>query len=328
METSILSSPLGENLAAIPATDRFYRLTEAEIVHFRECKYRPSVVNIYCYIKACDPFGQGLRILTHQIAAKLHYNHRTVSRAIKFLIKAGELALEIVESHVKIVAESVRSAAEIVSQLGQTIRQPESPVTPLAPSAPIPAAGTTTTKKSGLSPIGDILPKMEMNDLVIKTPHWFQEIEGKLAVLNIKLADVLHALKKYPIVAIEAAIAHTQKQTWAEAKAGVFVNFLKKWTPNSQAVAKTPMPTPQRVKTALMEEFPNLTQTLSQEENPIDRKTLDYLYRLEQSGCIYRTQYSTLHNFFGVFLTQKDYPHPIPWWEVVTELRTKYPEFI
>ncbi|WP_309735775.1 hypothetical protein [Chamaesiphon sp. OTE_75_metabat_556] len=118
MESCILPSPAGEFFADLKASDRFYRLTTTEVIHFRECKYSPSVVTVYCYIKTLDPFGQGLQIVPKQAAKQLKYHHRTVSRAIDTLTKAGELALAIVEAHVKLVAQSVESVTTIVSKLG------------------------------------------------------------------------------------------------------------------------------------------------------------------------------------------------------------------
>jgi DNA-binding MarR family transcriptional regulator len=108
-------------------------LTEAEVIHFRDAKYAPSVVMIYCYIKTHDPFGNGLRILPKQIAKRLKYHPRNVSRAINALVKAGELGLAIVEAHVKLVAKSVESISEIVSNLGLG-----NPPTPPAPAPPVP----------------------------------------------------------------------------------------------------------------------------------------------------------------------------------------------
>jgi hypothetical protein len=138
--------------------------------------------------------------------------------------------------------------------------------------------------------------------------------------MNIKLADVLHALKKYPVQAIEDALVHTHKQKWSNAKAGVFVNFLKKWTPYPRTVKSTPRSTPEPVTTALMNRFPESAGVLAHEQNPIDEATLDYLEGLKASGAIYDTHYSTIHNFFGVFITVKDYPHPIPWWDALAQL--------
>ena len=158
-------------------------------------------------------------------------------------------------------------------------------------------------------------------DDAAKTPQWYERIEVRLNAIDIQLKDVLHALKKYPVRAIEDALAHTQKQTWSNAKAGVFVNFLKKWQPNNTVVKSTLQP----VTTALMQRFPESAGVLSQEQNPIDEATLDYLGRLKASGAIYDTHYSTIHNFFGVFITVKDYPHPIPWWEAMTQLERLYP---
>jgi hypothetical protein len=52
---------------------------------------------------------------------------------------------------------------------------------------------------------------------------------------------------------------------------------------------------------------------------------LDYLQRLKVAGGIYDMQYSSIHNFFGVFITVKDYPHLIPWWDAVPQLQRLYP---
>ena len=90
--------------------------------------------------------------------------------------------------------------------------------------------------------------------------------------MSIKLADVLHALKKYPVDAIEAALAHTRKQRWSYAKAGVFVSFLKRWTPDlvveesvSQPVVKsTTLPR----NSILQREFPQIAHNLAEENNP------------------------------------------------------------
>jgi hypothetical protein len=126
-------------------------------------------------------------------------------------------------------------------------------------------------------------------------------------------------------LAIEDAIAYTQKQNWSKAKAGVFVNYLKKWTPTTSAVKSKSKSAPESVKTALMQRFPDIANTLAQEQNPIDEATLDYLQRLKVAGGIYDMQYSSIHNFFGVFLTIKDYPHLIPWWDAVPQLHQLSP---
>lgn len=166
METAILPSPTGENFANTPDSDRFYRLTTAEFVHFCEAKYAPSVVKVYYYIKTIDPFGNGFPIIPKQIAKVLKYDHRTVSRAIKKLTDAGELALAIIEAHVKLVAKSVESVAEIVSKLGQsgipTPVQPEPPIsipvvetvlTPIpTPAAPISLSVVETVLAPVLTP--------------------------------------------------------------------------------------------------------------------------------------------------------------------------------
>jgi hypothetical protein len=81
---------------------------------------------------------------------------------------------------------------------------------------------------------------------------------------------------------------------------------------------------PESVKTALMEKFPDIATTLAQEQNPIDEATFDYLQRLKVAGGIYDMQYSSIHNFFGVFITVKDYPHLIPWWDAVPQLQQLY----
>jgi hypothetical protein len=356
MESCILPSPTGETFANHTESDRFYRLTTAEVIHFREAKYSPSVVTVYCYIKTLDPFGQGLRILPKQMALDLKYHHRNVSRAINALTKAGELALAIVEAHVKLVAKSVESISEIVSKLGLV-----DPPTPPAPAPPIPIpiveivsapisviptapqpqqsqpTRTTPRSNSGAASIGNVIANMGFpqptatpvtvidTDSAIKTPQWYAQVEFRLNALNIKLADVLHALKKYPAKAIEDGIAYTQKQNWSKAKAGVFVNYLKKWTPTTSTVESTSKSKPEPVKTVLMQRFPDIAHTLAQEQNPIDEATLDYLQRLKAVGGIYDMQYSSIHNFFGVFMTIKDYPHPIPWWDAVPQLQQLYP---
>jgi hypothetical protein len=367
MENPILSSPTGENFSTTDDSNRFYRLTTKEFVHFCEAKYAPSVVKVYYYIKTIDPFGNGFPIIPKQIAKVLKYDHRTVSRAIKTLTNAGELAIAIVEAHVKLVATSVQTVAEIVSKLGQsgipTPVEPEPLIsipivenvltptpTPVAPEAPIsmPVVETvlepviappfapqpqqsepiaTPKPKSGISSVGNVIETLNLRqptneaDSTIKTPQWYAGIESRLNTLDIKLADVLHALKKYPVRAIEDAIAHTQKQTWSKAKAGVFVNYLKKWTPSGVRSSK-----PEPVITALMKRFPDIANTLAKEQNPIDEATLNYLQRLKVAGGIYDMQYSSIHNFFGVFITIKDYPHPIPWWEAVFQLQLLYPD--
>jgi hypothetical protein len=370
MDSTILSSPTGENFDVTVDSDRFYRLTEAEVIHFRECKYSLSVVTVYCYIKTLDPFGNGLQIIPKQAAKKLNYHHRTVSRAIKALVKAGEIGLAIVEAHVKIVAQSVESVTEIVSKLGlgntptpDPIEPPismpvvETVIAPIStpPTAPKPqpsqfptgdAARTTRTtsnSKSGCSSVGSVIANMGFGepsspfpfppkspidlDSTSKTPQWYDRIERRLNALDIQLKDVGHALKKYPVRAIEDGIAYTQKQTWSKAKAGVFVNYLKKWTPMTSTVQSPTKSTsqPQPVITALMQRFPDTAGTLAKEQNPIDEATLDYLERLRVDGLIYNTHYNTIDNYFGVFITQQDYPHPIPWWDALTRLQQLYP---
>jgi hypothetical protein len=73
-----------------------------------------------------------------------------------------------------------------------------------------------------------------------------------------------------------------------------------------------------------MERFPEIATTLAHEQNPIDEATLDYLQGLKVAGGIYDMQYSSIHNFFGVFISIKDYPHPIPWWDAVPQLQQLY----
>jgi hypothetical protein len=165
-------------------------------------------------------------------------------------------------------------------------------------------------------------------DSTIKTPQWFDRVEFRLNAMDIKLADVLHALKKYPVQAIEDAIAYTQKQNWSKAKAGVFVNYLKKWTPMAGTVKGKSKSVSEPVKTVLMQRFPDIANTLAQEQNPIDEATLDYLQRLKVAGGIYDMQYSSIHNFFGVFITVKDYPHLIPWWDAVQQLQMLYSDLV
>jgi hypothetical protein len=251
MDSTILSSPTRKNFANPTSSDIFYRLTEAEVIHFRACKYPPSVVTVYYHIKTLDPFGNGLQIIPKQIAKRLNYHHRTVSRAIKALVKAGELGLAIVEAHVKIVAQSVESVTEIVSKLGlgntptpDPIEPPvsmpvvETVIAPIStpPTAPEPQPSqslrTTTNSKSGCSSVGSVIANMGFTqppapatndpESAVKSPQWYAQIERQLNALDIQLKDVGHALKKYPVRAIEDGIAYTQKQTWSKAKAGVF----------------------------------------------------------------------------------------------------------
>jgi hypothetical protein len=363
MESCILPSPQGESFANPTFSDRFYRLTTAEIIHFRECKYKPSVVTVYCYIKTLDPFGQGLQIVPKQAAKQLNYHYRTVTRAIRALVEAGELALEIVEAHVKLVAQSVETVTTIVSKLGlgnnptpepstvpavATVTISEPPQPDREPAAPLPFTPSPSPSsplenccsvKFGASSIGNVIANMGLSkpfpsepqtdpESTSKTPQWYDRIEFRLNALDIKLADVLHALKKYPVQAIEDAIAYTQKQTWSKAKAGVFVNYLKKWTPMISTVKGKSKAAPEPVKTALMQRFPEIAATLAQERNPIDEATLDYLQGLKVAGEIYDMQYSSIHNFFGVFISIKDYPHPIPWWDAVPQLQQLCPDLV
>jgi hypothetical protein len=391
METPILSSPTAENFVNSAKPERFYRLYVNEFIDFCGKKYAPAVMKIYYFIKTNDPFGNGLQLSITETARILKYHKRTVSRAIKTLINAGELAIALVEAHVKIVATAVESKTEIVSKLGlvntpapsapipvETVSSPITP--PTAPSAPIPVETVTVpitppasseapipvetvetvaeviptspaTPKpqqiqptpaptTGISSIGDVISKLGFaqptateppttdTDSAFKTPQWYARIESRLNVLDIKLADVHHALKKYPIQAIEDGIAHTQKQTWAKSKAGVFVSYLKKWTPTSNPIRTSSKSKPEPVVTELMKRFPDIANTLSKEENPIDETTLDYLERLKVAELIYNVQYSTIHDFFGVFITCYDYPHPIPWWDAVPQLQQLYPDFV
>jgi hypothetical protein len=373
MESCILPTPQGVNFADFANSDRFYRLTTAEVIHFRQAKYSPSVVTVYCYIKTKDPFGNGLEVVPAEAGEELNYNPRTVSRAVKALVKAGEIGAEIVKAHVRLVAKSVESVVEIVTNLGlvnqpipepatipivETIKVPQStrlddqkpasgdqePVAaPLpSPSSQMPSVGEASplenrrSTKSGTSSIGNVIANMGFpqptattvsdTDSTVKTPQWYDRVEFRLNAMNIKLADVLHALKKYSVQAIEDAISYTQKQNWSDAKAGVFVNYLKKWTPMTNTVKSKSKSAPEPVKTALMERFPDIATTLAKERNPIDEATLDYLQRLKVAGGIYDMQYSSIHNFFGVFITVKDYPHLIPWWDAVPQLQQLYPD--
>jgi hypothetical protein len=376
MESCILPTPQGVNFADFANSDRFYRLTTAEVIHFRQAKYSPSVVTVYCYIKTKDPFGNGLEVVPAEAGEELNYNPRTVSRAVKALVKAGEIGAEIVKAHVKLVTKSVESVVEIVTNFGlvnqptpepvtipvvETIEVPQStrlddqrpassnqepiaaplPFTPAPLSSQPPSVGEASplgnhrSTKSGASSIGNVIANMSFpqptatnvsdTDSAIKTPQWYDRVEFRLNAMNIKLADVLHALKKYSVQAIEDAISYTQKQNWSDAKAGVFVNYLKKWTPTTNAVKSKSKSAPEAVKTALMERFPDIATTLAKERNPIDEATLDYLQRLKVAGEIYDMQFSSIHNFFGVFITVKDYPHLIPWWEAVPQLQQLYP---
>jgi hypothetical protein len=384
MKTPILSSPAEENFADFYKSERFYRLYLNDFIDFCQKKYAPAVMKIYYFIKVNDPFSNGLSLNITEVARVLKYHKRTVSRAIKTLIKSGELAVAVIEAHVKIVATAVQSKTEIVSKLGLVdIPAPESPVVepietptpepsipvrvvtapitpPVAPEPPIaveiveiveipiptpPVAPEpqqtqrTPAPPTGISTVGDIISKLGFaqptateapttdTDSTFKTPEWYAKIESRLNVLDIKLADVHHALKKYSIQAIEDGIKYTQKQTWSKAKAGVFVNYLKKWTPTSNPIRTAPKSKPERVVTALMKRFPDIANTLSKEENPIDEATLDYLERLKVAELIHNVHYSSIHNFFGVFITSKDYPHPIPWWDAVPQLQQLYPAF-
>jgi hypothetical protein len=376
MESCILPTPQGVNFADFANSDRFYRLTTAEVIHFRQAKYSPSVVTVYCYIKTKDPFGNGLEVVPAEAGEELNYNPRTVSRAVNALVKAGEIGAEIVKAHVKLVAKSVESVVEIVTNFGlvnqptpepatipivETIKVPQStqlddqravpgnqepvaaplPFTPAPLPSPSPSVGEASplknrrSNKSGTSSIGNVIANMGFSqptattvsdtDSTVKTPQWYDQVEFKLNAMDIKLADVLHALKKYSVQAIEDAITYTQKQNWSKAKAGVFVNYLKKWTPMANKVKGKSKAAPESVKTALMQKFPDIATTLAQEQNPIDEATFDYLQRLKVAGGIYDMQYSSIHNFFGVFITVKDYPHLIPWWDAVPQLQQLYP---
>jgi hypothetical protein len=161
-----------------------------------------------------------------------------------------------------------------------------------SPSSQLPSVGEASSlenrrsTKSGTSSIGNVIANMGFPqpsttetppdpDSTIKTPQWYDRIEFRLNVLDIKLADVLHALKKYPVKAIEDAIAYTQKQTCSKAKAGVFVNYLKKWTPMANKVKG-------KSKSALMEKFPDIATTLAQEQNPIDQKFRHFSFQLRR----------------------------------------------
>jgi hypothetical protein len=357
MESCILPTPNGVSFANFTSSDLFYRLTTAEVIHFRQAKYSPSVVTVYCYIKTKDPFGNGLKIVPEEAGEELNYNPRTVSRAVNALVKAGEIGAEIIKAHVKLVAKSIESVAEVVSSLGLTNPPappaPEPPVSipvvetvlePIIapPTAPQPQQSqptrTTPKSNSGATSIGNVIANMGFpqpaattvndTDSTVKTPQWYDRVEFRLNAMNIKLADVLHALKKYSVQAIEDAISYTQKQNWSDAKAGVFVNYLKKWTPMTNAVKSKSKSAPEPVKTALMERFPDIATTLAKERNPIDEATLDYLQRLKVAGEIYDMQFSSIHNFFGVFITVKDYPHLIPWWDAVPQLQQLYPDLV
>jgi hypothetical protein len=351
MEPTVLSSPTGENFAIPNESDTYYRLTVAHLSQFREQKFKPSEVMVYCYIKATDPFGQGFRFLPKQIAKILKYNHRTVTRAFKALTEAGALALAFVEAHVRVVDTAVETIPEIVAKLGtKDIPTPEEPnlvtsIESLAPeppsidpaiesipTPPAPEQPLSPPKGKGFTSVANVIqnlniphPTASSPDDAAKTSQWYDRVEVRLNELDIQLKDVLHALKKYPVKAIEDALAHTQKQKWSNAKAGVFVNYLKKWTPNPTTAKNTSYPAPVPVVTALMKRFPESAGVLASEQNPIDEATLDYLGRLKANGAIYDTHYSTIHNFFGVFITVKDYPHPIPWWEAIERLQKLYP---
>jgi hypothetical protein len=391
METPILSSPTAENFVNSAKPERFYRLYLTDFIDFCQKKYAPAVMKIYYFIKTNDPFGNGLQLSITETARILKYHKRTVSRAIKTLINAGELAIALVEAHVKIVATAVESKAEIVSKLGLVdipapptpeppiavevvtapitpptskapivvevvtapITPPAAPLAPIPvetvetveariptpPTAPQPQQNQSTPTTTGFSSVSNIISKLGIpepttptptidTDSTLKTPEWYARIESRLNVLDIKLTDVHHALKKYPILAIEDAIVYTQKQTWAKSKAGVFVSYLKKWTPTSNPIRTSPTSKPEPVVTELMKRFPDIANTLSKEQNPIDKANLDYLERLRIAELIYNVQYSTIYDFFGVFITCYDYPHPIPWWDAIPQLQQLYPDFV
>ena len=179
-----------------------------------------------------------------------------------------------------------------------------------------------------------ILAKCTVKDphSAIKTPQWYALVESELTQLSIKLADVLHALKKYPVEAIEAALAYTHRQKWAKAKAGVFVKFLKCWTPDvvvEESVGKPVVKstTPPR-DSILQREFPQTAHGLAAENHPIDEDSYYYLNRLLEEKLIYRLHYNTIDDFYGVMITIKEYPYATPWWDAIPILKVLYPDFV
>ena len=118
METPSLSFPTEETLDISRDSKLFHKLTLAEVIRFRELKFKPAETYLYCYIKTADPFGHGFRFLPKQIAKALHYNYRTVTRAFKTLMAAGEVSFAFIEAHVKVVSIAVESVAQVISKLG------------------------------------------------------------------------------------------------------------------------------------------------------------------------------------------------------------------
>ena len=118
METPSLPFPTEETLNISPNSNLFYKLTFAEVIRFRELKFRPAETYLYCYIKTADPFGHGFRFLPKQIAKALHYNYRTITRAFKTLMAAGEVSFAFIEAHVRVVSIAVESVAQVISKLG------------------------------------------------------------------------------------------------------------------------------------------------------------------------------------------------------------------
>ena len=432
MKTPILSSPTEETLSISPNSKLFHKLTLAEVIRFRDLKFKPAETYLYCYIKTADPFGHGFRFLPKQIGKDLNYHPQTVTRAMNTLKAAGELSLAFIEAHVKVVSVAVESVAQVISKLGtvsppcteegdnsnistpevsistpvvlETIIEPvvtptvlepiieavftpvvlETIIEPILASVletiiePIPTPTVlepiiepvltptvetiltsvvpepiielseplsptpkppSSNRGQGFSSVASVLEHLNIPNTpvkdphsAIKTPQWYALVESELTQLSIKLADVLHALKKYPVEAIEAALAYTHRQKWAKAKAGVFVKFLKRWTPDvvvEESVGKPTVKstTPPR-DSILQREFPQTAHGLAAENNPIDEDSYYYLNRLFQAELIYRLHYNTVDNFYGVAISIKDYPYLTPWWDAIPILKVLYPNFV
>ena len=118
METPSLPFPTEETLSISRDSNLFYKLTFAEVIRFRELKFRPAETYLYCYIKTADPFGHGFRFLPEQIGKDLNYHPRTVTRALKALKTAGEVFSAFIEAHVRVVSVAVESVAQVISKLG------------------------------------------------------------------------------------------------------------------------------------------------------------------------------------------------------------------
>ena len=198
---------------------------------------------------------------------------------------------------------------------------------------------TPPTRGQGFSSVASVLEHLNISNTPVKDPHsgiktsqWYALVESELNQMSIKLADVLHALKKYPVEAIEAALAYTHKQKWSKTKAGVFVSFLKKWTPDviveesvSQPTVKSTTPPRDSI---LQREFPQTAHGLAAENHPIDEDSYYYLKRLLEAELIYRLHYNTIDDFYGVMITIKEYPYATPWWDAIPILKVLYPDFV